>query len=447
MSTQSNKLLHLVPTLALSLLIVLAGLILQPAPVSAQVSFTHQANKQAKAAEGNGYITGKLVDGSNNNAPVGGQTVTLQIAQANQGSRDLATMTTDEQGSYHFDNLATDKTSSYAIYIRYLGVQYVSKLVTLDSNSTQEVDLTVYQTTQSTEKVAVTNANILVHEPDIQKRTITISEDFTFTNLDTRAYAGSLDSSKGKPNALLFSLPAGATNIKLQNGFPGYKVIQVDKGFASDAALLPGQNNEYSFSFDLPYSATKLDLSYKTMYPTVLLNVLVPTDIHASSSQLTSQGVVNSGTDQHPFTQLVTRTQPAQQDITIHLEGLTVTSTNDGPPINARAIWLIVALLAMLGIVGLTWLALRRKQQQLAQPALSRQQTALPTGGKKAARRDSDDTSQKKTDRQQALLKELLELDQDYESKKISKEFYEEKRNRLKARLRALKSEQEIARR
>src|SRR5690242_18302031 len=66
----------------------------------------------------NGHITGQLLDGTNKNAPLSGQTVTLQMAQG-VNSQDLATASTDAHGNFSFANLSTDKTISYAVYIRY----------------------------------------------------------------------------------------------------------------------------------------------------------------------------------------------------------------------------------------------------------------------------------------------------------------------------------------
>jgi len=46
-------------------------------------------------------------------------------------------------------------------------------------------------------------------------------------------------------------------SVSLQKGFDGYQTIQVDRGFATDAALLPG-NNELAFSFEIPATADSL---------------------------------------------------------------------------------------------------------------------------------------------------------------------------------------------
>src|SRR5262249_46329761 len=69
----------------------------------------------AHNVDGNGQISGQLLDGTNANAPLPGQSVTLQMAQGNN-SQDLKTVTTDAQGSFSFSTLSTDKTINYAVF-------------------------------------------------------------------------------------------------------------------------------------------------------------------------------------------------------------------------------------------------------------------------------------------------------------------------------------------
>ena len=386
----------------------------------------------AHALSSNGRIFGQLLDGTKNNTPVAGQTVTLQLAQG-ETAQDFATATTDAQGAYSFDNLRTDKTISYAVYIRYQGAQYVSNVVSLDSKPMQQVNLTVYEATTSTAKVAVVQTTILLHEPDAQIGMITVSELFFFKNLDTSAYVGSLDASHGKPNALLFSLPSGARNVSLSSGFDGYKVIQVERGFATDAALPPG-DSQFAFSFEVPYTASSYDFAYTVMYPTVQLSVMVPPDIHAASSTLTSQGVITA--DQHPYHLFKASQLLANQEAHLQLEGLPVHKPVSAPSaLNTTTVWLMVALLIMLVILVVTWFLLRSYQRKnMKQQIRSRARTATKSSASTAK------------DREQALLQELLELDKAFEAGKLSKATYQERRAKTKARLRAILHEQEVSR-
>src|SRR5207244_12452278 len=107
-----------------------------------------------------------------------------------------------------------------------------------------------------------------------------ISENFFFENLGTTTYVGSLQANGSKPNALRFSLPNNARKLSLRSGFNGYQVIQVDPGFATNAALPPG-TSQFAFSFQVLYTTSSSDFSYTVVYPTVDLSLLVPLNLHA----------------------------------------------------------------------------------------------------------------------------------------------------------------------
>jgi len=389
-------------------------------------------------AAGPGRIFGQLLDGTNKNAPVARQSVTLQMAQGNTAT-DLASVTTDARGSYAFDNLSTDKNISYALYIRYQGAQYNSALITLNTKPVQQVNLTVYQATTSTANMAIVRATILLHKPDAQKGIIPVSELFIFRNLDLRTYVGSLDASHGKPNALRFSLPHTARNVSLGKGFDGYKAIQVDRGFATDAPVPPG-DSQFAFTFDVPYTLSSYDFDYTIVYPTVQLSLLIPPEIHATSDILKGQGPV--GTNQDTYNLLQANALLANQQVHIQLDGLqAITRATNPTTLNPPASWLIVVLLIMAAILFGTWFlyrsahrhASRKKRPQQKQQRQHRQQqgknVSVPAKTAKTA------------DNEQVLLQELLDLDKAVEAGKITKAVYQERRAKTNARLRALMSE------
>src|SRR5690242_11341557 len=69
--------------------------------------FPHVSSPVHAASTATGHISGQLLDGSRNKAPVANQSVTLQMAQGNS-TRDLVTITTDAQGHYTFSALQAD---------------------------------------------------------------------------------------------------------------------------------------------------------------------------------------------------------------------------------------------------------------------------------------------------------------------------------------------------
>ena len=386
----------------------------------------------AHAAATNGQVSGQVVDGSNKNAPVSNLNVTLQMAQ-NSSTSDVTSAKTDAQGRFTFKKLNTDQTISYVIYAYYQDAQYVSDAVTLDTKPTQSVQLQVYEEMHTTKNIAILQANVLVRNTDPSKGIITVSQVYSFDNLNPKTYVGSLNASSGMPNALLFSLPSGVRNITLGAGFSGYQVLQVDKGFATNAALLPG-TNDFSFSYDVPYTTSNYTLSYRTIYPTVSLSFLIDPDLHASSKELSSAGLVN--TDNQVYHSYTASTLPANSAIAINLQGLPLAHNTDGSfTLSATSIWLIIGFLILIAVVlGITWGLYRAKRRRLGAPS----QTSEQPGSGGSARKKSSQANP-----QQALLQELLVLDADYAAGKITKVMYEEKRNKTKARLRLLMSEKE----
>lgn len=398
----------------------------------------------AHAAGNTGHIYGQLLDGSNKNAPVAGAHVTLQMAQGDN-ARDVSSVTTDAHGSFSFADLSTGKSISYAVYSRYQGAQYTSAIISLDTKPAQQLNLTVYQATKSTANIAIVRATILLRQPDAQKGIIPVSELFIFRNLDSRTYVGSLDASKGKPNALRFSLPHTASKVSLGKGFEGYNAIQVDTGFASDAAVPPG-DSQFAFTFDMPYSASEYDFDYTAVYPTVLLTFLAPPQMQAGSDILTSQGPITS--DKQTFNLLQAKALLAGKEVHVQLAGLptpplvprtpATTTSNPGIP------WLVVVLLIMAAILSITGVIYRSMRRQAALPSkkqAGKARTKQPVQVQRQQKAAPVKQGNKTGKSEQALLQELLELDKTYETGKIKKTVYQERRAKLKAQLRALMSE------
>jgi hypothetical protein len=403
--------------LALALLFALV-LFLFPLPASAHAIMN----------TGAGRIYGQLLDGTKRNAPVAGQDVTLQMAQGDN-ARDLTSVTTDADGAFSFSGLDTDKTINYSVYTLYQGAQYYTDLIDLSTKPVQQINLTVYDATTSIANIAIVQANVLVDKVDAQNGLITIAENFFFENLGLTTYVGSLKANGSKPNALRFSLPNNARKLSLSSGFNGYQVIQVDPGFATDAALPPG-TSQFAFSFQVPYTTSSYDFSYTVVYPTVDLSLLVPLNIHASSSGMDSLGPVNA--NQHTYQQFKSQKLLAGDQIHVQLGGLPVpqnAGATSPSPLNQNTLWVIVALLLMLAIVSVTWFVYRfsRRQRRARQKQVSRSRAPSK-------------------DQQEALLQELLDLDTAYEAGKIKEAEYKERRAKTKARLRSVMSVEKTAR-
>jgi len=383
------------------------------------------------STSGAGHISGQLVDGSRHNAPLANQNVTLQMAQGNT-SRDLLSLPTDVQGRFTFAGLQSDSSVQYAIYTLYQGAQYVTDLIDLSKKSDQQVNLTVYDATTSTASLAVVQTSILIDKPNPQSGLLTVSEDFFFENLGLATYVGKLDASQGKPNALLFSLPTGARFLSLAAGFDGYNTIQVDSGFASNAAVPPG-TSEFSFSFQLPYSGTDYAFTYRAIYPTLSLTLLTPTNILTNPRGLTSKGPTNTKSGTYQMFQA--KTLSTNGSVGVLLAGLParVKATQQGS-FNSNLLWLVALLMVLIILAGIGGYVYNTRKRQASRTrqrqAAVRKGPALPAGRKGAQSTTKD-----------ALLREMLELDKAFEAGRLKKAAYQDQRERLKARLRKLMGE------
>jgi hypothetical protein len=381
------------------------------------------------ASTGTGHISGQLLDGSRNNAPIANQSVTLQMALGSS-TRDLISLKTDAQGRYAFSALESDNTVQYAVYTLYQGAQYLTDLIDLSKNASQQVNLTVYDATTSTANLAVIQTSILIDKPNPQSGMFTVSEDFVFENLSNTTYVGNLDGSKGKPNALLFSLPTGARFLTLDDSFDGYNSIQVNTGFATNAAVLPG-TSEYSFSFQVPYTGTSYNFSYTAIYPTVALTLLTPLNILTTPQGLTAKGPSNTQTG--TFQKFDAQTLRANTNVGVQLASLPLPTkaVPSQAPVNPALLWLVAGLIILMALAGIGAYLYNARRRKARQATVTSQDVAqsISKKGTLAANKG-------------ALLQELLELDRAHEAGRIKKAAYQERRARAKARLRDLMHEQ-----
>ncbi len=425
----------------------------------ALILFLFPLQASAHALTTTGRIYGQLLDGTKRDAPVVGQSVTLQRAQGENAS-DLTSVPTDAQGMFSFTGLNTDKTINYALYTLYQGSQYYTDLIDLSSKPVQRVNLTVYDATTNVSSIAILQANILIDKADAQTNLITISENYIFENLGLTTYVGSLQAHGSKPNALLFSLPKNARNVSLKSGFDGYQVIQVDAGFATNAAVPPGMS-QFAFSFQVPYTTSQYDFSYTVVYPTVNLSLLVPLNMHATSAALDSQGPVNA--NQQTFQQFNAKKLLSRTQFHVQLDGLPVSQQTANPQsLDQNTRWIVLAILLMLAIVGVTWLVYQISRRRITNRQKQTSRTVRRDGGsveevggpldrpktpneEKVAEplgrpKPLDNAHPSQNDQQEALFQELLRLDKVYEAGTIGKSEYDERRARTKTQLRSLMS-------
>lgn len=377
-----------------------------------------------------GRLFGQVLNGTRNNAPVAGQSVTLQLTQGNT-TRDLKSVKTDARGAFAFSDLATSRTMTYALSTRYQGAPYTTALIDLSSRPVQSINLTVYQATANPARIVIDQAIVSLNMPAGQGGVLTVSNYFFLKNSGTQTYVGSLDASSSQLGALRFSLPRGARRLSLANGFAGAHVtIQPDSSFVTDAAVPPGVT-PFGFSFDLPYAAANENFPYAAIYPTQQLSVLVPANLPARSATLSSLGVLV--VNQNSYTLFRANNLRAGKEVYVQLDNLPVPRPAPYPSaLSQESLWLVVGLVMLLAA-----LFVMRFLSRFSSQSASGTQRGRDVG----AGQDSF------ADQQQELLKELLALDTAFAAGKLPQGVYQKRRARTRRQLRALMSIERMGKR
>lgn len=372
----------------------------------------------APAAGSTFSISGSVLNGTREKAPVAGQKVTLQQAVSGNAT-DLATTTADAQGRFSFANVAVDPAASYAVYTRYQDGLFASNAVRAADGATQSVTLTVYETTSDPKNLRVTSATVLVRQPRPANGLIGIAEILTVQNSGTTAFVGEATGSAGMPTSLLrFATPPNASNLSLGIGFGGTEILGVDRGFTSSATVPPGAT-KFAFGFDVPYTGTEYALVYRAVYPTDQVTLLVPTNMSVDPGDFMAQGTVTAFGDRY---QVAERAKvPALTDSRVRIYQLP--PAGEMPALDARLLVVVVAILALL-VVTIVVLYLWRGDLAPA-PRL------LPTG---VAPPSGDDHEAER----QRLLRKLLALDAAHRARKLSDAEYKRRSADVRQSLRAL---------
>jgi mono/diheme cytochrome c family protein len=250
--------------------------------VARAFAYVYSAPEQL-TAEHQGAVTGKVVNSTPQGSVPAGLPVTLHSFD---GQNLLGTFTTTlgADSSFQFANIPFTGSRQFIATTVYNDVTYASQAGTFDlSSSTLSMTLPIYETTSDASVLAVDQAHVIMQFNSPNQ--VTLNQIFVFSNHGNKTYSAT------GSNPLSFNLPAGATNVTVQNA-------EQDKTFFISGNTLsvlwsipPGQgSSQVLYSFDLPYT-DKLDIEQKMSYPVSNVDVLV-LDLGV---QVTGNGIQNLG--------------------------------------------------------------------------------------------------------------------------------------------------------
>ncbi|MBI4186549.1 MAG: hypothetical protein HY530_03460 [Chloroflexi bacterium] len=348
----------------------------------------------------NGAVEGRIINGTEGGSSVASLEVTLKT-YLNDAEAGSATATTDAEGNFVFDGLATGPTYSYEVNLTYQEAEYIGKRVSFGAGETSKsTEMTVYDSTTDDAAIKVAQAHTVVY---VEAGSLEIIEYYLIANESDRTYIGTGEiTAVGRRKTMELPLPGGATELQYSGSLMECCVVNSDGGFADTMAIVPGMK-ELLYSYRVSYKSGTYSLSRSMSYPTLSYDVIVQGDATGVvSDQMTAAEPVNiEGTF---FSRLSGKDLARGAAVNIRLSNLP-----DAPKEGAVLPWLVVALAVLGGGFAFVYRTKRRPQpaRAVSRPGRARQE----------------------------LLVELAQLDDDFEGGKIQEDVYRRLRTEKKAQL------------
>lgn len=359
-------------------------------------------------------VVGQIQNGTPGASVPAGLEVRLAVF-VNDQVVDTLTTQADPEGNFAFRGLKADPGYSYVPWVWYQGASYFGRQVSfVNVDPIQRADITIYEATDSAEKVAIQQLSIAVADVNPDGSQVVVFSLVTFSNRGDRTYVS-------KPMGmevgfLPLPIPAGAQNIVIHSGPRTEDLVRTPRGYGVAMALPPG-DLDLAFAYVLPYAGGRLALGLTPAFPVERLLVLLPTgSLGVEGGGLSPHGQVEIPTQarNQTFNLYVATGLPGDAPIGFDLTGLPEPGLLGRVAANRTLPFLVVGGVGLgLAVLGLVWWR-RRAGLRAAPPAESAE--AL-------ARRRSE------------LVAAIADLDDRYERGEVGAAEYAERRAALKAEL------------
>lgn len=215
-----------------------------------------------------GGISGQVLN-KTNDGPAPGVELILTSYMGDKPTGDK-TIETDEQGNFLFDGLNWDR--SYAITVNFKGAQYsTDKMVFYPNEDTKILNLPIYDPTFDEGNIKIIEAQMIVQ---IAEGALSVADLTLYNNTGDKVFVGGNELEDGRKESLRVSTPKGAQNINFIHGLTPEDVVETEYGFAGTTSVLPGQKRVV-YAYGLPLLSGTTDFEKTIDYPTDSFLLLV----------------------------------------------------------------------------------------------------------------------------------------------------------------------------
>ncbi len=214
-------------------------------------------------------ISGQLINLTSDESPVSGIEITLHISSLQKGTQTHLAIT-NEKGEFEFTEIMFLENSLYGVSVIYQDAIYVSS-VDFDQKVPADIKINVYDSSSSDKFISIQNASMVFDNFNEDLQTISVLEVITVLNDSNLAYVPG----EGPMELLRFGLPEGAKNLNVDTNIFESNYVQVDRGFALIASVLPG-SHEITYSYEIPYENSNFKYIKNWRYGAKNLRIIMP---------------------------------------------------------------------------------------------------------------------------------------------------------------------------
>ncbi|HEC22645.1 MAG TPA: c-type cytochrome [Chloroflexi bacterium] len=367
--------------------------------------------EEAPSAEGEGVVgvvQGQVVNGSPDAEVPPDLEVQLRGLTVEENSivEFLArSATVEADGTFRFEDVPMDvPRSAYVVSVIYDGVEFTNGAINDPEVTTLELPLTIYETTTDPSVITIDGVHFIIREhPDA----LLVVQLYVFSNTSDRVFVSPEPVSGARRGSVAIELPPDAYSVTFEEGQLGGRFIAVDNLIYDTEKVLPGdRSHTIILSYFLPYESRSEEVTLPLLYRTDQVTVLVSEDAKVRSDLLTPAGAeVIEGT---AYNKYLAQDLPAGETLSFRVQAAGLAGGNLIPILIAVGAGLAVLLIAGAGFARY----IRRGGEE------------APAG----APLDLDAE-------QEAILRQIADLDEAFEAGRINRLEYEARRAELKAAL------------
>ncbi len=403
----------------------------------------------------NGTISGQLI-GQNGAGNLAGTPVTLDIATVAGGAPETRTTTAGADGSFRFEGFTFNANAVYLLKVVYEGGSYFREVEFPAGQATGDVGgIEVFPATRDAGVLSVPRMNTIFSTFDPNGGGAQAIETGAYTNASERAFVGRQGATDA--TTFRFGLPQTATGIQPAQGLNRDTLVPFDEppltGFAMLDVVTPG-DHQFAFIYRIATRGDLLDFDRVFPYKTGLYSLYLPVNARLTSSGGTvtlrdsGEQALQNGQKFRVFT---ANDIPAGGRLAARFSGLPTPGSELNPLVPAMLIFVLLIGIGLIVVYG-------RRRGPSAVTAAARQQIRTVPGNAARSRANGDGKAgggaggreraavaaaspTELAERKEALLLELVELDERHEGGELPHDEYRRlRRARKDARVATLRA-------